>query len=252
MKNKRTLDICLTPLMIPLFDLSNTKVVIIDVFRATSAMCVFLNNQGSKVIPVATTEEAKEYQNTFNEHGENILVAAERNGSIVPGFDLGNSPLLYHNKDFKNKSLVITTTNGTSAIEKSKHADKGMVLASFLNCNAIVNYLTNRVEDNILIVCSGWKGRFCIEDLLLAGLLSKSLISKQSFSNHSDSILLAINTYNSAYPNLLSFLKSSSYMNRMNLQKDIEYCLQTNIMNIVPSWCLNNSNVGFFTSADNL
>tara|TARA_B100001142_G_scaffold330298_1_gene397877 strand:+ start:2801 stop:3556 length:756 start_codon:yes stop_codon:yes gene_type:complete len=251
MKHKRTLDICLTPLMIPLFNMSNTKVVIIDVFRATSAMCVFLNNEGSKVIPVATTGEAKEYQNTFNEYGEKVLVAAERNGSIVPGFDLGNSPLSYHNQNFKNKSLVITTTNGTASIEKSKNAEKGMVLASFLNCNSIVNYLNN-IEDNILIVCSGWKGRFCIEDLLLAGLLSKKIISKNSFSNHSDSILLAINMYDSAYPNLLSFLQSSSYMSRMNLQKDIEYCLQTNIMDIIPSWCVNNSNKGFFTNVDNI
>ena len=63
MRNKRNIDICLTPFMIDLFDLSNTQVIIIDVFRATSAMCVFLNNGGDYVVPVATIEDAKKYQN---------------------------------------------------------------------------------------------------------------------------------------------------------------------------------------------
>ena len=106
MNSKRNIDICLTPSMMNLFDLSAKKVVIIDVFRATSAMCVFLHNGGNKVIPVSTIEEAENYKNKFTGLiNQNYLVAAERNGKIVPGFDLGNSPLLYHNKKFKRNNI---------------------------------------------------------------------------------------------------------------------------------------------------
>ena len=131
MKNKRKIDICLTPSLLNLFDLSNKQVVIIDVFRATSAMCVFLNNGGDKVIPVATVDEAKNYKKNNDNNISDYLVAAERNGSIVPGFDLGNSPLLYDGKNFNGCSLVITTTNGTLAINKVNTGNAKMLLASF-------------------------------------------------------------------------------------------------------------------------
>ncbi len=181
MNTKKNIDICLTPSIIDLFDLSNKKVVIIDVFRATSAMCVFLNNGGKCVIPVSSIEDAEKYKNQINTQDDSkYLVAAERNGKIVSGFDLGNSPLLYHERSFKGVSLAITTTNGTIAINKAKNAGNGMLLASFLNVSSIIEYLSYENSD-VLIVCSGWKGRSCVEDILLAGLLSEKLLSTNKF-----------------------------------------------------------------------
>ena len=77
MKNNRQIDICFTPNMINLFDLSNKQVVIIDVFRATSAMCVFLNNGGNRVIPVHSVQKAESFNHV---NKEEFLLAAERNG----------------------------------------------------------------------------------------------------------------------------------------------------------------------------
>ena len=246
MRSKRNIDVCLTPFMIDLFDLSNKKVIVIDVFRATSAMCVFLNNGGKEVVPVSTIDEAKKYKNKIHDFSSmKCLVAAERNGSIVPGFDLGNSPLLYHGKNFQDMSLVITTTNGTLAINKSKHAGPGMLLASFLNANAVVDHVCCDTENDILIVCSGWKGRFCIEDVLLAGLLVKKILLNDTFTSDSDSVLLARELYVSAQSNLLGFLSNSSYRKRMNLDEDVRYCLQRDIMNIVPIWFENDFYGGF-------
>ena len=235
MKNK--IDICLSPSMIGLFDLSNTKVVIIDVFRATSAMCVFLHNGGERVIPVANVEDAQKYKNNVDPLCEKkYLVAAERNGDVVPGFDLGNSPLSYHNTDFQGLSLVITTTNGTLAINKSKMAGEGMLLASFLNASSIVDYIASSANSDVLIVCSGWKGRLCIEDILLAGLLSEKLLLKSQFYCTSDSVIFSKNMYNLAKSNMFEFLAHSAYRKRMNLDSDVEYCLQIDIMDIVPIW----------------
>ena len=246
MRNKRNIDLCLTPSMIDLFDLSRKQVIIIDVFRATSAMCVFLNNGGKEVVPVSTIEEAKKYKNKMHSFNNlQCLVAAERNGAIVPGFDLGNSPLLYHGKKFKDMSLVITTTNGTLAINKSKHAGSGMLLASFLNANAVVDYVCRDNESDILIVCSGWKGLFCVEDVLLAGFLSQNILLNDTFFSNSDSIFLAQELYASAQSNLFGFLSNSSYRKRMNLDEDVQYCLQRDIMNIVPVWFQNSSYGGF-------
>tara|TARA_B100001250_G_scaffold412101_1_gene442433 strand:- start:97 stop:864 length:768 start_codon:yes stop_codon:yes gene_type:complete len=255
MKNKRRIDICLTPSMLNLFDLSNKQVVIIDVFRATSAMCVFLNNGGNKVIPVATVDEAKNYKTNSDDNINKYLVAAERNGAIVPGFDLGNSPLLYDDKNFNGFSLAITTTNGTLAIDKIKASNDKMLLASFLNSGAVVNHLSLAKED-VLIVCSGWKGRFCVEDLLLAGLLSTRLLTIPRFYADSDSVLLANNTYKVAKLDMFNFLAHSAYRTRMNLDDDVKFCLQKDIMDIVPIWFLSDnsvtdSNIGFFSVHSN-
>ena len=253
MKNKRKIDVCSTPLLLPLFNIRDTTVIVIDVFRATSAMCVFLNQEGSEVIPVSTIEEAEKYKKKeYNLNGEKYLVAAERNGSIVPGFDLGNSPLLYHGKNFKNKSLVITTTNGTLAIEESKQVDQGMLIASFLNVDAVIKHVSLNLDSNILIVCSGWKGRMCVEDLLLAGLISNKLLNNGDFESSSDSVFLAQKMYNLGEHDMFSFLKSTSYMNRMKFNEDIEYCLQYNTMDIVPCWYTDNSVSGCFRKFSNI
>ena len=246
---KRKVDICFTPALMNLFDLSNKKIVIIDVFRATSAICVFLNNGGDKVIPVASIDEALEYKNRAPKSFNNYIVAAERNGKIAPGFDLGNSPLLYENKKFKDKSLVITTTNGTMAIEKAKPKNKGMILASFLNVSSVVSYILNSDDSDVLIVCSGWKGRMCIEDTILAGLISKKLCFDHVFETDSDSILIAQNLYEKASVNLFQFLSHSSYMKRLNLVEDVKYCLKKDIMKTIPIWREDrNSLKSYFTS----
>ena len=234
MRNR--IDICLSPSLLDLFDLSNKQVVVIDVFRATSAMCVFLHNGGERVIPVANIQDAIHYKKHGNPlYEKKYLVAAERNGAIVSGFDLGNSPLSYHNQNFQNVSLAITTTNGTLAINKAKMAGNGMLLASFLNASSIVDYISS-CDNDVLIVCSGWKGRLCVEDILLAGLLSEKLLFKNNFLSDSDSVILAKNMYNLAKSNLFQFLADSAYRTRMDLDSDVKYCLQIDIMDVVPIW----------------
>src|SRR5690606_38832531 len=101
-------------------------VVVIDILRATSAITTAFYNGVAKMIPVATVEEAKKHK----ENG--LIVAAERNGEIVEGFDLGNSPFGYMNNKVKGKTIAITTTNGTQAIEAAKKAER-IVIGSFLN-----------------------------------------------------------------------------------------------------------------------
>ena len=253
MKNKirRNIDVCFSPSMIDFFDLSCKRVVVIDVFRATSAMCVFLNNGGDRVFSLSKVEDAFKMKQNINT--ESFLFAAERNGSIVSGFDLGNSPLLYDGKNFDGISLAITTTNGTHAIEKAKNAGRGMILASFLNVSAVVDYINNVDNSDVLIVCSGWKGRFCIEDTLLAGCLSHKLLENQEFYSNSDSVLMSSNLYDLSKNNLHNFLLKSSYRQRMQLDEDVNYCLQVDIMHCVPIWSpieyrADNLYSGFFTS----
>jgi len=231
MTKSKVVDVCLTPHSIDLFDVSNKLVVVIDVFRATSAMCTALNSGIKEVIPVETIDRAKTYLNR-----NNYLVAAERNGKIVTVFNLGNSPLEYLDNDkLNNRSLVLTTTNGTKSIEYVKGADS-VILASFLNVNAVVQYILKQNKD-VIIICSGWKDRVCLEDMLLAGMISCKLTVNKSILTTQDSVTIVIELYKKSRKDMSSFLSQSAYCKRMDLKEDIDYCLQLNTMNIVPILC---------------
>jgi len=206
-------------------------VVVIDVFRATSAICTAFQHGVEKIIPVASIEEAADYKQ------KGYIVAAERQGEIVEGFDMGNSPFSYINPELKGKEIVLTTTNGTKAIERAKAADK-IVIGSFLNLDSICNYLIEQ-NKNVVLLCAGWKDRFNLEDTLFAGAVVHSLKNHQVFTGLADSSLAANHLYSRAKGNLEGFLSNSSHRNRLaklNLEKDIEYCLQENTMDLVPKF----------------
>ncbi|MBL4702933.1 MAG: 2-phosphosulfolactate phosphatase, partial [Flavobacteriales bacterium] len=107
MENRPTVEVCFTPNLYPLHFDGADIIVVIDVLRATTAMAVGMANGVKEIIPVATVEEAIEYRQ------KGYIVAAERKGQVVEGFDLGNSPFSWMDPKLKGQSVVITTTNGT-------------------------------------------------------------------------------------------------------------------------------------------
>lgn len=228
--HQRKVEVCFSPALFPVYYSSNNcVVVVIDIFRATSAICTAFQAGIERIIPVSTVDEARQYQ------AKGYLAAAERHGEVVKGFELGNSPFHYMNKDLKGKELVLTTTNGTKAIERAKAADH-IVIGSFLNLDAVCNYLIG-LNKNVILLCAGWKDRFNLEDSLFAGAVVEQLAQTETYTGLADSSLAALNVYQSAKQDLNDFLKSSSHRNRLaklNLNRDIAYCLQTNTMDLVP------------------
>ena len=223
-------EVCFTPNLFPLHmeDIYQT-VVVIDVLRATSAICTAFHYGIDKIIPVSTLDEAIEYRQ------KGYLVAAERKGKVVSGFDYGNSPFTYMNDDLKGKTLVLTTTNGTKAINVAKKV-KHLVIGSLINLDALCEYLMD-LNDNVLLLGSGWQNKFCLEDTICAGAITEKLISSGSFTFENDSSIAAKYLYLSAKDNYFGYLKSSSHrirLNKLNLNRDIKYCLTPNQTKVVP------------------
>src|SRR6202046_4305636 len=156
-------DVCLTPALIPLFEVENYIVVVIDIFRATSSICYGIENGAETIIPVAKVEECEAYRLKHPDY----LLAAERDGKVVEGFDFGNSPFSYTKEKVAGHTVVLTTTNGTQALHLSRKAKK-IVIGSFLNLTSLCSWLKIQHE-NILLVCAGWKNNFNLEDTLFAG-----------------------------------------------------------------------------------
>jgi len=222
-------EVCFSPNVYPLFHKEDAVVVVIDVLRATSAITTAFFNGVEKMIPVASIEEAKKYKE------KGLIVAAERNGEIVEGFDLGNSPFGYMNNKVKGKTIAITTTNGTQAIEAAKNSNN-VLIGSFLNVSAIINYLAKK-EKPVVLLCAGWKSKFNLEDTLFAGAVANALLGKHGYTTSCDSALAAIHLYNLAKEDMYEFLSASSHRNRLhklNLERDIKYCLTPDQCPIIP------------------
>ena len=227
--SNRTIEVCLTPAIIHLHDLSNAIVVVIDVLRATSSMCVAFTQGVTSIVPVATIEESIAYKE------KGFLIGAERNGEMLEGFDIGNSPFSYMDEKVKGRDIALTTTNGTQAIAAAKDA-KQIVVGSFLNLDALCNWLATQ-DGNIVLLCSGWKNSVNMEDSLFAGAVVHQMKGDFDFTNLRDTAIIAERLYVLAKDDLNEFLEESSHRNRLkklNIDKDIEYCLTPNQAHVVP------------------
>src|ERR1700761_5589306 len=218
------LHVCLTPALIPLFKVEDYIVVVIDIFRATTSICYGIDNGAEAIIPVSQVEECLAYQELHPEY----LLAAERNGEVVSGFDFGNSPFSYTKEKVNGKTIVLTTTNGTHALHLSRGAKK-VVIGSFLNLTAVCNWLKDQHE-NVLLVCSGWKNNFNLEDTLFAGAVTEQLKGNYILD---DAAIAAAGLYQIAKNDLRGYLKQSSHsarLEKLGIEEDIRFCLRTDLV----------------------
>ena len=215
-------------------DFSGKIAVVIDVLRATSVITTALDNGATCVVPVKTVEEANSL--LADSDASTTLRGGERNALKIEGFDLSNSPLEYNKKVVEGKSIILTTTNGTDAINNIKGADE-VILACFRNATAVVDVgLSHHDSHDLVIVCAGTEGHFSLDDGLCAGMLIELL--KQKTKVETDDLgLLLTHYYNNGKANLLGALAGCSHLKRLftlGFYDDIRFCLETNRVATVP------------------
>ncbi len=223
-------EVCFSPQLFDLFAKKDSIVVVVDVFRATSAMVTAFQYGAKSFIPVSTIKEAKELK------AQGFLAGGERNGEVVKGFEFGNSPFSYMSDKIKDREIALTTTNGTRAINIAKKGADTVLIGSFLNLQALADHIQTQGKD-VVIFCAGWKDRFNMEDSLFAGALTNLLLTSGKFYSDCDSANASSLVYRTGRKNLMTFLKSCSHRKRLahlNLEKDVEYCLQRDVTDVIP------------------
>lgn len=225
----RKIDVCLSPDLVHLYDLTNTAVVVVDIFRATSCMVTAFAHGANAILPV----EDVDYCKSLKEKG--YLISAERNGITPEGFDFDNSPFSYQVEKVRGASICVTTTNGTVALRRAETAPLLMV-GAFLNISKVVEALKNW-EGDALVLCAGWKGKPNLEDTLFAGCVIDELIGNYQVAD--DAALMAWQNYNIASKDLQTAVKNSSHVNRLlklGIEKDIAFCLEKDKYQVLPVW----------------
>jgi 2-phosphosulfolactate phosphatase len=226
--SQKSINICLSPDLIHLYDLKNTVVVVTDIFRATSCMVTGLYHGIESITPVATIKECSDLQ------AIGYIAAAERDAKKVDGFELDNSPFSYMNPDLKGKKIAMTTTNGTLSISKVKNHAAEVLVGAFLNIETLAAYLIKR-NLNIIVLCAGWKGTPSLEDSLFAGALAAEL--KNHFFMADDSATMVGRLYEDGKSDLKAYLQEASHLKRLGglgIDKDIDFCLTRELYSVLP------------------
>lgn len=232
MIKKPSLYTSLSPALLNLYDVSSSIVVIIDVLRATSTMATALYNGAKAIIPVDSVAECIRLGKQIN-----AITAGERDGQVAEGLQYGNSPFEYPREFIENKTLVLTTTNGTKLLHMAiERGAQEIVTGSFPNIGAVCSYLTAS-NKNVMLACAAWKDRVNIEDTLFAGAVIQKI--KDAFAINCDASQMASNMFLAAQGDLFAFMQSNnaSHYHRLmgyGLEEDIRYCLTVNKANVLP------------------
>jgi 2-phosphosulfolactate phosphatase len=226
---KRKIETCFSPALFQPDEHMNSIVIIIDILRASSAICTAFANGAAAILPVAEVSEARDYK------ARGYLVAAERDGYILDFADFGNSPFNFTRERVEGKTIVYSTTNGTGIINKASSA--GIIaVGSFLNLGAIAEWIS-ALEQDALLFCAGWKNRFNLEDTVCAGAIASKLMAGGHFTTSCDSTIAAMDLWSLAAPDLRKYIDKVAQRTRLRdkkLDDCIEFCLTLDFTNKIP------------------
>jgi 2-phosphosulfolactate phosphatase len=227
---KNTIEVCFSPkLFTEVLTKGNFIVVLVDILRATTSICTAFQNGVHSIIPVATLEEARQLKE------EGYLVASEQDGKKLDFADFGNSAFSFTSEKISGKTLAYCTTNGTRALEMAKSADQ-IVIGSFLNISALSEWLINQHKD-IVILCSGWKNKFCLEDSIFAGALTDRLLHEVDYTTVCDSAQAAMDLWHQASEDILGYIEKAAHRHRLKklgLDDVIPYSFKSDQTNVIP------------------
>ncbi|MCL4180110.1 MAG: 2-phosphosulfolactate phosphatase [Verrucomicrobia bacterium] len=240
---KRHLEILFSPAEFATLharDLSQTTCVVLDVLRATTSMITALANGAQAIIPVIDIPEALA---TKHQHPA-ALLAGERDGLRIPAalaqgteFDLGNSPREFTPDRVQDRTLIMTTTNGTRAL-RAATGSASVLVACFRNLAAVAELLLRTPPSRLLIVCGGTYEEAALEDTLAAGALCARLWPLYADGHIADSASIALALHERWQGDLTGAMQFARNGRKLlahaTLREDVAFCLERDVIDLVP------------------
>jgi 2-phosphosulfolactate phosphatase len=232
-KKVRKVEVFLSPLQIDELYLRGKNVVVVDVLRASTTIAMALSNGAKEIIPVATIESAVKVSGSL--FGDVTLRGGERNGKIIKGFNLGNSPNEYAQETVKNKSIIYTTTNGSAALVKARYAKVALV-AGFVNISRVVAFLKTLKED-FIVVCAGTGNDFSFEDSVCAGMIVARYQKGVRGMSMNDSARACVFLHEKYGKNILGMLEETDhgkFLVDIGFRSDLRVCGDVDSLPVLP------------------
>ncbi|EKU99305.1 phosphosulfolactate phosphohydrolase-like enzyme [Leptolyngbya sp. PCC 7375] len=212
----------------------------IDVLRATTTIAAAFA-AGAEAIEVFSDLD-KLVKASEQWPSEKRILAGERGGQRVDGFDMGNSPRDHDPERTAGRRLFMSTTNGTRCLQRIQAAPLVMT-AALTTRQAVVDKLLSKQQhpESVWLVGSGWEGTYSLEDTVCAGAIIHALMEKtgQSFveCTGNDSAVAAVGLYEQWQHRMLDLMHVATHgqrLLRLNNTADLEYCAQMDVETIVP------------------
>ena len=225
--------VALTPADAGACILRGRAAIVVDVLRATTTVVAACAAGCRRIIPVVDDAAAMAAATSFAR--DEVVLAGERGGDPIPGFDLGNSPLEFTADRVEGRTIILTTTNGTATMRAASQAAAGAV-AALTNVGATADWALAQGRD-ITVLCSGDDGAFSLEDAVCAGVIIGRLVTRAPDLELSDGADLArgLGQY---YEKRLGQARLHSRWARRLAAKgraaDVDACLQLDTTSLVP------------------
>ena len=228
------IDVYFSPVQVDEIQLRDKNVVVIDILRSSTTITTALKNGAREIIPVSNVESAVKVSG--NLFGDVVLRGGERNGKIIPGFNLGNSPAEYTEEAVKGKSIIFCTTNGSGAMVRAKYA-KNMAVGGFVNISLVVDFM-KQINDNFSVICAGKQHLFSIEDAVCAGMIVKLLQDHDPENVElNDAASAALTLFKNYGKNLHKMARSSDhgkYLVEIGFADDVKICVEVDSIPVLP------------------
>ncbi|MBQ2637482.1 MAG: 2-phosphosulfolactate phosphatase [Methanobrevibacter sp.] len=209
--------------------ISSDVSIMVDALRASTTITLALDNF-NRIIPCFSPEEAFELKDKIGG-----VLAGERGGKQIDGFDIGNSP--FDLKDLKSDedTLILTTSNGTRILEKMTSK---VIVGSMVNAKAVGVKSSQIATEHIDVVMAGVKGEFAIEDFLASGEILYWIcenLNEYEISEYAKAAILASRDYNSLKDAFMNS-RSAKRLIELGYKDDVELCCLKNISDNVATY----------------
>lgn len=229
------LDVFFTPGQVKPGDLAGRLVAVVDVLRASTSIATALDNGARTVIPLEGADEVIVRSKDFTR--SQILLAGEQKMLPITGFDLGNSPQAFTPEVVEDKTILITTTNGTRALLGVQGA-RDIVIASYVNFTAVLTLMKVAAGTNtdIAIVCASEEGSFTLEDAACAGRYVRA-IPKRASIELNDAAVASVLIEKKYGDNIAKVFKESTHgqaLQEAGFGADLAACAEVDSYPVVP------------------
>lgn len=212
--------------------LMDTTAIVVDVLRATTCMVVGIQNGIVKIIPTSDAAEAASFVTRLG--SRDSLLAGETGGVKTQGFDIGNSPFEFGEEAVKGRTVIMSTTNGTTAVCAAASADN-VLIGAMVNATAVAKRAVELGKD-VVIICAGTDGAISADDLIVAGAIAEEIIKGVDRAVCTDTVSISRWLYKGYMEKRVDIheINHCKKLIELGFEDDVKFCFRRDMTDVVP------------------
>jgi len=209
--------------------------IVVDALRASATIVTLLERRAAEVIAVGDVSDAR----ALVKSTPNALLAGERKGLKLPGFDLGNSPLEVLESDVVGKTIVLTTTTGSRRLVEAAGAT-AILVGSPLNASHVARLagrLARTHRRDIVVIPAGLAhdpSHCAAEDWYGAALIARSVAGTVVPACQERFAALTATIDAEGLPALFRQSDHGRLLAEIGFEEDVRYCATQDVSAVVP------------------